>query len=349
MPPDIKTAKEQLAIQVKRYEMLSLLSDAEIDAHIEKWLGGFEEFCGDWFGEREAVVLLEATTRAIQLGMFDEQRVNRLKVKIVRLRPFVDAPDLSDPCWSWLSLQDAGSSQTILVRNLPGSGKSPSSANHLVYLDDGLFTGDTLRRDISKWFNEFQPRNAKLVIVYLFADEVALKSAGNDLKRLFGDEVQFRMFAGLRITDELGLGSSVFSNDVLERGPLRLFPTKQIYDSEHLKSYRRRFGEQRKYHQGLFLPDSTTMNDNLLGGDGHRYVITRAFLEAGAKVLMRTAAPNYRLRPLGYGVTPNLGHGSFAMTSRRCPNTAPLVMWWGGSQNRALRNWHPLLPRMAET
>jgi len=328
---------ELIAQTISDYKTLKTASEQDVLAHVEQWSAGFWKYCDDsWFGEAEHAILLEAVLAALRVGYFSEEHCSEMLDCVLEESPGDQLPPLKDPCWSWLRCPQDGGSQNELVARL-GKHDVVGDGKHFVYLDDGVFSGDTLKKDLRAWLHDEAPTEAVLTTVHFFVNNdhycKAIKELEADFER---KDCRLEPNAFLFLAESLDSDSNW--DDELA---LRLFPTQEMFESDHLASYRKRDDNARRRHVGLQLPHDVP-EDDLLGGPHHRYVLTRAFLEVGAKLIMQVRQPAWRLAPLGYTDRPSLGLGALVATFRNCPNNAPMALWY---EVPGKDLWHPLLPR----
>lgn len=331
---------ESIADVISDYKTFRSTPEQQLVEHVEEWSKGFWEYCDrSWFGKPEHKALLEASLAALRLGYFSEQRCIEMLESLRDDSPGEGLPALGDPCWGWLTCEQQGRSQVELVAKL-GKSNSSGDGKHFVYLDDGVFSGETLFADLRRWLSNEAPPHAVLTTVHFFVNNASYWTVMDALKTDFERKhCRLEPNAFIFLADSLDTGESIDEALPLDEG-LRLFPTQEMYESAHLDSYRKR-DRARRCHVGLQLPHDVP-KDDLLGGPRHRYVLTRAFLEVGAKIINRVQQPSRRLAPLGFTDPPSLGLGALVATFRNCPNNAPLALWYEVPRKDL---WHPLLPR----
>jgi hypothetical protein len=297
--------------------------------HVERWVRQFEP--------DEQVPLLEELLRLWPLLYVKQQTVEQ------HLRGLITDPSLAgaDPHSFWaranvLDIQQRGSSQRAmrdLLRaqlaeavgiQLDASG----GGNCFIYLDDVLFTGDRVERDLLAWLPA-APSVARVEIL-LFAAHA---------------------FGRYQLEEKLkGLGQSV--------GKAITFTVRPKHELENRRTYRdvshvlwpisAPAGAER-YLTGAtgFVPRSPGPTSNVFPSEPRRHLVEQALLKAGLKIVGLSRDPAPMVRPLGYGPF-GLGFGSLILTYRNCPNNAPLALWWGDPMkpsSHPLSKWYPLVPR----
>lgn len=255
------------------------------------------------------------------------------------LRSVATNKGLSDPKAFWkgmnfLKLQTVGNSQNDLlavfdriITDLYGVSISEcgQSDNRFLYLDDALFSGNRIKKDIAAWVRTVAPKNAQVDVVALarhtqgsfFADSYIASAA-----KEAGKNIAVRFPARFIIEDRK---SRTDVSDVLRPTSLGSYPTVQEY-AETLGT------------------DLKLRNPPSVGGQGFfssedaRSVLEQQLLVAGVEVRQMCPLLPKHMRPLGCTVQYMLGFGSTIVTYRNCPNNAPLAFWAGDP-------WFPLFPR----
>ncbi len=250
-----------------------------------------------------------------------------------------------DPAAFWVNVtcldgQAHGSSQrelvatfTKLLRDAFGIEITDPVINPRVflYLDDAIFSGDTLRRDLRSWIENDAPAMASVHVVVF-----TLHTGFWYARKRIGDAIQA---SGKQITVTYWRAQEVKNKRDERRDAGVLWPW-EIPDEEVVQNY---VGG---------LQHAVTLRP--LGGDlgpfsseGGRQLLEREFTIAGARIRSAYQDPSDILRPLGYSRF-GLGFGSMTVTYRNCPNNAPLALWWGnagGVGPAHFNNWYPLVPR----
>ena len=85
-------------------------------------------------------------------------------------------------------------------------------------------------------------------------------------------------------------------------------------------------------------------SSQIFSSNANRLVLEEQFIIAGQKIISSCYKPN--LQHLGFHQYKGFGFGAMTATYRKCPNNAPLALWWGKFLERGpLGAWYPLLPR----
>jgi len=295
-------------------------------AHVARWLEQFDEN-----GKEPLISSLN--------HVFSKTYISK-KAAESFLEGLITNPKLTggDPKGFWssvkfLDIQSGGKSQHEFLELLAipmkaKTGLTPSECGKtpacFVYLDDGLYSGNTILKSLSKWVADAPDKAIVHVIV------MALHTGGQYYARERLDaaakkankSVQFNWWRIVELEDRRAF---TYSSDVLRPTKLPADATVQEYvGAMKHKPVLRTVGSLGKL--GLFSDEAA------------REVLEQQFLLKGA--LIRTIAPRLPIqaRPLGSSALETLGFGSTIVTFRNCPNNAPLAFWAGNP-------WYPLFPR----
>ncbi|PPI80477.1 hypothetical protein DXI23_10285 [Marinobacter flavimaris] len=296
-------------------------------AHVERWVSQFDPSI--------QLPVLAEMDHVLKKTYFSVEAVTSFLRNGIRTKKLVG----EDPGSFWskvklLDVQGGGNSQrelNILFSEILRAecgvdfyqGDHPPSA--FVYLDDGIFTGNRVRRDLEDWIEHEAPNRCQIHVIC-----IALHSGGhyyaqqriNKKIKEVGKDVVVDWWRRIELEDRKAYTDS---SDVLR-------PT---FVPDNL--------EVQEYVEGLrYKP--TFRNAGNIGGNGifsseeGRALLEQTFLVAGTKI--RRMCPNLgeTQRPLGHMTLESLGFGSLVVTFRNCPNNAPLALWAG-------EPWYPLFPR----
>jgi hypothetical protein len=233
-----------------------------------------------------------------------------------------------------LDIQKKGSSQRDMLAMLAVPLKSKvdlelsdcgKTASCYVYLDDGVFSGNTILNDLRGWLAGDAPTEVSVHVVVIalhrggqYYAEKKLKEAAQEQ----GKTIEFTWWRVLTLEDRL---ARTDTSDVLR-------PTR-IPDDPTTKAY----VDAMKHKPTLRTGTSVGALGNFSSAES-RNLLEQEFLVKGAYI--RTVCPhlNQYQRPLGTSLLETLGFGTTIVTYRNCPNNAPLVFWAGDP-------WHPLFVR----
>lgn len=257
------------------------------------------------------------------------------------------------PCDFWraahvLDIQQQGHSQ-VEIRALfaealneecglqLGACGSPRGA--FIYLDDVLFSGRRITRDLEGWILEEAPAEATVHIVVIASHRLgewqtleSLKKAAAEAKK----KVTFRCWAATRVENRKSYRST---SEVL-------WPTA-VSDDDEVQEY---IAGEARFPFEPRTPGGK-LEQAIFSCEEGRQLLEREMLLAGVRIRSFSESPSRMMRPLGYSAF-GLGFGSMIVTYRNCPNNTPLALWWGdpdADPEHPFSNWYPLLPRKTYT
>lgn len=326
----------------ERYDLLTSITqtiadyragdlDAPTPEHVDRWLSQFDP--------------------AIQLPMLREMDhvLKRTYFSLGRVTDFLKGLSETeklvgnDSCAFWhsvhfLDIQGDGNSQTDILALFNevlqekysfGIDDCGGESNTYLYLDDGVFTGNRVRRDLEMWIKDRAPSEATLHIV-----SIATHCGGqyyasghiNNAARTAGKKVDTTWWHAIELEDRK------FNRDIADV----LWPTS-IPEDEAVAAY----VDEMNYKPTLRRAGRTSATALYLSEEGKK-LLEQEFLKAGVSI--RHMCPNLgdTQRPLGHITLETLGFGSLIVTFRNCPNNTPLALWVGDP-------WYPLFPRITNT
>lgn len=295
--------------------------------HVERWVNQFDA--------DKQVPILREMDHVLKRTYFSRKGTREFLAGVFQAEKLVGG----DPCAFWkgvkfLDIQGGGASQKemlalfskVLNKNCGFDVAQCGVAPHtFVYLDDAIFTGNRVRRDLETWISNDAPADAKVHII-----TIALHSGGqyyanskiNEAARNAGKSIGFTWWRAIELEDRK---AHTNSSDVLRPVAIPNDPAVQAYVASlryppHLRTAGHVGGK------GIF------------SSDAGRQLLEQEFLKAGVRI--RQMCPNLgdTQRPLGHMTLETPGFGSLIVTFRNCPNNAPLALWAGNP-------WYPLFPR----
>ncbi|MTJ06892.1 hypothetical protein [Anabaena sp. UHCC 0204] len=315
--------------------------------HVEKWVRQFDKF---GFDENSQKVILEQMDRILKNYYISRQVAQEFVTAVLTFQAiFGSNPAKTIKNAQFLRVQTKGNSQNDLLslteqslQNLYGlnfddCGKSPVI---YIYLDDCLYSGNRVRRDIDSWLsNAVEGTTLHLIFLGIHTD-------GYDYsKKLIKQKAQAKNI----IVEFWRLHE--FHNNRWKPSRFDCFWTSEISEDESVDRFVQQVNEDRqntnKSLPSLFRPNNVPIEDNIFSSPTDRKVIESAFLKAGAYIVSLPKNPNSSMRPLGYDYLKSLGFGAILVTYRNIANNCPLALWWG-DPNKAypLNAWYPLFPRI---
>lgn len=294
-------------------------------AHVMRWVGQFDEHV-------RVPILAELH------HVFGTTYLSRAKA-LSFLRDVVKSNKLTggSPSVFWrdanpLDIQLAGNSQSEVLELLDetlqaeiGVGRCDTGKGQsvFVYLDDGMFTGNRIRRDLEAWIKD-APAEARLHVI-VFVLHAGTYYARDQLKkaiRVAGKSIKITWWRMLELEDRKSESDNC---DVLRPTALPQDALVEAYvENMRYKPHLRNSGGIGK--------------TKIFSSDNARQLLESEFLKAGVRIRADSPYLGDSQRPLGHMSLETLGFGSMFVTFRNCPNNAPLALWAGDP-------WYPLFPR----
>ncbi|HWA27557.1 MAG TPA: hypothetical protein VG734_18015 [Lacunisphaera sp.] len=250
-----------------------------------------------------------------------------------------------------LDIQERGMSQrdmvALLRERLNGKGlptKPTMEPAHFVYLDDAIFTGNHLFRDLSKWINQSAPQETSVHVITAalhrsghYRALINKKENLNTIAKAAGKSITFTCWR----LDDLEIEDRRFSvnvSDVLRPKAAPADVRVEAYVTT-LEEELRVAAEKYKIAFGLTWRSGDNVgNGKFFSSGAARALLEEQMLIAGCRIRELSPHFNQSARPLGYQFLSTLGFGGLVVTYRNCPNNCPLA-WWADAP------WYPLFPR----
>ncbi|MYE45146.1 MAG: hypothetical protein F4X25_00010 [Chloroflexi bacterium] len=290
-------------------------------AHVERWVSQFDK------GSQE--LLLQELSHVLRQTYFSRATVRSLLSSLVYTKKLVG----SDPerFWSAANLfngQGAGTSQANLLGLFSevldeefgfGVTDCGSTSGPLVYLDDGVFSGNRILQDLQQWSSGGVRTGAKVHVIAAAIHTGAKWYVENRLK-----ELKFQWWRMLEIENR-----KTYKNESSVLWPA------SVPDDRLVREY------EASLRSAGFPPDlrkPVAGRSTIFSSQAGRHALEQEFLKAGCKIREMSSMLNQYQRPLGNIVLKTFGFGTTVVTYRNCPNNAPLALWAGDP-------WCPLLRR----
>lgn len=340
---------EKLASIIKDFRKGEL--DIKLDeAHVEKWLTQFSK-------ESQDVILKETT------HIFSELYFNKDDIKEGFLDKVITyLMQKYSPCENvvFVSMQESGHSQRILVDMLEKRVQKKcgfsiqrevtNKSQTIVYLDDGLYTGSTAKKELLSLIKGL-PANCSIVVFFMIAHSSSLWHVKNVvIPEARKKNISIEIFPRICLETNKHIPRYDYEHsrfnhqEHLWPSPsLRSIPVFAQYGDCVEEALRSNNSPAIKYvyREGVWDDD-----EGIFSSVKKRNIVEQEFFLQGLKIYQSMSDPkgNY---PLGYNTYASFGFGSFCASDLNIPNTCPLVLWWGNVRKRgdALDNWYPLLPR----
>lgn len=331
----------QIACQIRTYRLGEL--DYRLDeCHVERWVSQFDK--------DEQDVVLQETNALLSQCYFSHGKVKQFLFDIIECSELWGNGDLIDEieCTQFLNIQSKGTSQShlldllddMLVENyIVGLPTTPSTqTTHYIYLDDCLFSGNTLRRDLEKWIDSAKA-NTRLDIIFL-----ATYSTG---EHYIKNKILPSLCASKGIECRIG-ALKRYNNFGKDRFYYDCLWPKETADP-NVSLFVEKLNQQAAVNNWpIRLFRDRNFNSILYTNNESREIFERALLKAGAYIYSCCSEPNSSMKPMGYDFFNSLGFGAFFATYKNISNNSPLAFWWGDpsiGEYHPFSKWYPLLPR----
>jgi len=302
-----------------------------ITDHVDRWV---QQFDAD-----VQLPILREMDHVLKNTYFSKENVSKF------IRGAIHTAKLTGPnpkdFWrsaNFLDIQGGGDSQTDMLALFSevlqeefGIGIEDCGQGNdvFIYLDDGIFTGNRVRRDLEGWVRDFAPAQAKIHVVCIAEHSGGRYYANGKIQeviRAAGKQIEITWWCAIELEDRKAYSAMA---DVLR-------PTV-IPDDQAVQDY----VAGMQYQPTLRAPGSPGAA-GLFSSDAAKTLLEQEFLKAGVRI--RQMCPNLGAtqRPLGHMTLETLGFGSLIVTYRNCPNNAPLALWVDAP-------WYPLFPRTTNT
>lgn len=288
------------------------------NAHVRKWLEQFDDN-HSIIASETANILEKYYISESDFKLFSEALPVRLK------------NDFGDN-FTIIKAQEASKSQTFLIEMIEKNNTNNNFiknknliTRNLIYIDDFIFSGQTLVSDFKKWF-DVNPsvRNATVYVITIAKYDYNTDNTLRFLESRYKEKnIKFKSlaFAKYKMTDSFQLNSSSL-NDSNVSDYILMNPANS--------------------------PKPRVRAGNLINNINNRNLYEIEMIKAGIKIIGFCENPHPVMRPFGFG-SYGLGFGGALFSYRKCPNTTPLAFWWGNPnypiQSHPFRKWYPLMQR----
>ncbi|WP_418748108.1 hypothetical protein [Frisingicoccus sp.] len=338
--------EESIADKIKDYQK-DLNHWTFDDKHVDTWVNQFPE--------DERLVVLTETNSLLKNNYFKKQAIETFFDDIWQIEDIMGAdPEKYISHIQFLNIQRKGKSQKRLLRlieeyYLREKHTQINKINHAgvkkyIYLDDCMYTGFTLLKDIKNWIDTMNPNeNTELEIIFL-----GLYSGNHQyIKKCLDEKCAEKNI------------SVIFTyahryNNKFYKYPLDILWPQKVENDEYVDAYLNVMEEQKvrlkKGGLGFRKEPIYRGESRLFTGTENRVLFEKALLKRGAYICSLPANGNDRMKPMGYDTGISLGFGAFFVTDYNISNNCPLAFWWGNlnySSDTTLGKWYPLLPREA--
>jgi hypothetical protein len=315
-------------------------------SHIERWVRQFSEV---GFDDEAQVIILGEMERILKSCYVSRSFAQSFLTNVLTSQKLFGAnPVATIRNAQFLQIQRKGNSQNDLLNlcepilqsnyglSLRDCGNSPTT---YIYLDDCLYSGNTVWRDVNAWMPN-AVRGTTLHLIFFALHTEGLKYSQRQIEpeaQKYGVTVKF-----WRLHE--------FHNSRWNPLQFDCFWALQTSGEDFIDRYVQAISERRQNSNrtlpDLFRPANMPRQDRIFSSPAARNLIEYAFLRVGAYIVSLPRSPNVSMKPLGYDYFDSLGFGAIFVTYRNIANNCPLALWWG-DPNKAypLNAWYPLFPR----
>jgi hypothetical protein len=250
----------------------------------------------------------------------------------------------------FLDIQRKGNSQKALLRlledrvkqrfglTLAACGTTPA---HYVYLDDCLYTGNTLYHDLKEWLPNAAPNTTLHVVLFGLHTQARDYQTGRLKSLLQPKKVSLKFWT-----------THTFHNKPEQAARYDCLWPRWMPADEGVSRYAQRVAAratEKGWKPRLLRPNGVPNVEHPFSTPAARDVVEEQFFKAGVKIIGFTASPKPEMRPFGYEVLESFGFGALFVSYRNISNNCPLALWYGDPQARSgpLSKWYPLFLRQA--
>lgn len=302
-----------------------------IPDHVDRWVQQFDAAV--------QLPILQEIDHVLKKIYFSKDDVAKFLRGAMRTQKLTgEKPDRFWRSANFLDIQGGGSSQTDMLALFSeqledehgfGIDDCGQGDEVFIYLDDGIFTGNRVRRDLENWIRDHAPVQATVHVICIAQHSGGQFYASREIQKVIqtaGKKVGITWWHAIELEDRKTYSAT---SDVLRPTEIPNDPAVQAYVAAM------------KYQPTLRTAGNPG-TANLFSSDAAKILLEQEFLKAGVRI--RQTCPNLgdTQRPLGHMTLETLGFGSLIVTYRNCPNNAPLALWVDAP-------WYPLFPRTTNT
>lgn len=311
-----------------------------IPEHVEIWV--------NQFSEENQFTILQEMERVLNRYYMSRSHARELLGNLINADTFfgTNPPSILKKT-QFLSIQRKGNSQNDLLNLVDGIlqdefsisiDQCGNAAQQYIYLDDGIFSGNTARHDFEEWLSNAGEVEGTTIHFIFFVTHASgltyFKNKTAIAAQKKGISTKYWSFFQVRDRD----------NDVESFWPTEI---TDISVNNYIDNLNQRC-QGKSYDPRLFRSIQNPANEVVFSSKESRNIIEHEFLKAGAYIMSLSENNQQSMRPMGYEYFESLGFGSFFVSYRNIPNNCPLALWWGdptASPAHPLSKWYPLFPR----
>ena len=213
-----------------------------------------------------------------------------------------------------------------------------TDSKNFLYVDDCLFSGNTLRKDILNLLGDI-PNGSTIDAVFIAVHSFSQWWVKQTLKEILDEKnITLNIWSFKEIQNSGGKNLRYECLWPIEYCSELLDKYLQLIDQEANDNPEKkvRLFRETKYTGGPY-----TSNTN-------RVIFEQELMEAGLKIMGFCENPKQYMRPMGFDNRISFGFGAFFATHMNMSNNCPLAFWWGDPNANSwhpLSRWYPLLPR----
>lgn len=244
---------------------------------------------------------------------------------------------------TFINSEQKGSSQSELLKIVNEIMKEKynidinecQNSNKYLYIDDCIFTGNTLINDLKRYVEKNNIKDSKIYIFTIVAYNKSFTYIDNKLEELFKErDIKFRRYHSREINNKNNASNIEVLNPKF---------IEDVYVKKYISNLKGNICTKGLYYNGSDIYRKTEIiNEKLFKDPKNRDVIEKVFTVYGCRIadeyLKNKSCKDSSIRPLGFEKLLTLGFGSMFITYRNIANCCPLVLW-------ADSNWIPLIPR----
>ncbi len=349
---------QQLADMISQYRMGELEISIN-EEHVSRWINQFSE------NARE--VILSETIFVFQKWFFKKACfINFIENVLKNLMGQEETIEQTIRNTVFVNEQSCGLSQRTIISWLSSFVKEnyglsirttvDSKCKNYVYLDDGLYTGSRLKKDLDSLVGRIT-EGSSIRVYFLVACSSTFEYVSKEILPSLKakKDVNVALFRqhvirNNRISDHGKEGMSA-SYETIDPGWDCLIPCRELRELTVVQEYEKDLIDKcRANNMGgqsyFYRKESEEKYEGVFSSAENRKIVEREFLLKGIEIV-KSCTVNQCFFPLGRSKWPSFGLGTFTATEMNISNSCPLVLWWGNNKNQgnALDYWYPLLPR----
>ena len=312
--------------------------------HVERWIEQFPQ---------NQDIILHKTKKLLSRYYFSEDNVYSFLELVAESEELWEDPEEAMGTAYFLDCQTEGKSQNHLLDmmeevvlntydfDIKRTAVPIDGPATYIYLDDGLFSGRTLIRDMEALLPHIHSGStvcAIFIIDYSFGDWWSHRRLNNTFQE---NGIKFMIIPYIKLNNSSGTDYSFdclrpkqYESDLLDEYICLMNREKTENPDKKIFTFRNRLHPK----------------SNVFGSEKGREVLEQELMEAGLKIYNLSQNRTQYMRPMGFDNRITFGFGAFFATFMNMSNNCPLAYWWGDAGAgdwHPFSKWYPLLPRRA--